>query len=601
MFSKKSLFLFKFEGLGRIMAGLVMALAILTIGATAQAAEITITNQSGSVVYTDLGNGQNSVYLVFQISSNSPVADAWIELVTGAGSIQNVGTGVHQLKFKPGAGTADPIAQTGLVTGEAKGVLFLVKASAATGTPQTLTVNVRNSNGGSILGTDTFDFTVEDTIKANANKVNTVVTIPDNPTIGQLGKITVTGCTGTVGAQNVLYFSPVSANTWPADAFEFIDAVVVITGYPGTPYKNIAKIPTADVAANTSDHCYTETFTFVITDEGNAVTTPSNYVASGQPIKHTVNDSGSFQVIIPPAECPPIDVTSTPLTLHDGAAGFAYGTVQFSASGGTGPYTFEASSGAIPSGMTLSSDGKLSGTPTEGGTFNFTVTATDTNGDPSGCTGQTTRSLTIDCPTLTVSPTSLTDGTINVAYGPVQFIASGGSGSYLYEVTSGDLPAGMTFSSGGELGGTPTEYGTFIFTVGAVDNDTTCPVLNPLALTLTINCPTITVPLSGVTAFIDGSSTVITATPSGGTSPYTYDWSASTASGSASGNTFTADGTGSVSVTATDAHECQGSASVNVTEKSESIPTLSEWGMIIFSLLLAGSAIWVMRQRRNEI
>ncbi|RJP41120.1 MAG: IPTL-CTERM sorting domain-containing protein [Desulfobacteraceae bacterium] len=28
------------------------------------------------------------------------------------------------------------------------------------------------------------------------------------------------------------------------------------------------------------------------------------------------------------------------------------------------------------------------------------------------------------------------------------------------------------------------------------------------------------------------------------------------------------------------------------------IPTLSEWGMIIFSLLLAGSAIWMMRRRR---
>lgn len=35
--------------------------------------------------------------------------------------------------------------------------------------------------------------------------------------------------------------------------------------------------------------------------------------------------------------------------------------------------------------------------------------------------------------------------------------------------------------------------------------------------------------------------------------------------------------------------------------ESSSIPTLSEWGMIIFSLMLAGSAIWMMRRRRHEI
>ena len=213
MFRKESYFLLKAGSLGRIVAGLAVAVAILTLGAIAQAA-ITITNESGSVVYTDFGNGQNSVYLVFQITSSTNVTDAWVKLDTGAGNIQNVGTGVHQLRFKPGAGTADPIAETGLVAGTPKGVFFMVTASARASTPQTLTVNVYNGDpggSGTLIGSDTFDFTVEDTIQANANKVNTVVTIPDNPSVGQLGKITVTGCTGTVGAQNALYFSPVSA------------------------------------------------------------------------------------------------------------------------------------------------------------------------------------------------------------------------------------------------------------------------------------------------------------------------------------------------------------------------------------------------------
>lgn len=320
MLRKGSFCLCKSKLLGSIITSLVLVFTVILLGTSAQAA-ITITNQSGSVVYIDSGNGQDAVYLVFQIASSTPAADgvntdAWAKLVTGAGNIQNPGTGVHRLRFKPGVGTAEPIPETGLVAGQAKGAFFLVTASGATGTPQTLTVEVYDGdpNGsGDLKGSATFDFTVEETIKANANKVNTVVTIPDNPEVGQMGKITVTGCTGTVGALNVLYFSPVTG-TWPDDDFDFIDSVIVIDGYPNTPYKNVAKIPTADVAANTDDHCYTETFTFVIDAPGTASTTPSNYVASGQPIKHTTNDSGSFDVIIE-EECPPITVVSNPTTL----------------------------------------------------------------------------------------------------------------------------------------------------------------------------------------------------------------------------------------------------------------------------------------------
>jgi len=35
------------------------------------------------------------------------------------------------------------------------------------------------------------------------------------------------------------------------------------------------------------------------------------------------------------------------------------------------------------------------------------------------------------------------------------------------------------------------------------------------------------------------------------------------------------------------------------TELPESIPTLSEWGMIIMSLMLAGTAIWMIRRRQT--
>ena len=47
------------------------------------------------------------------------------------------------------------------------------------------------------------------------------------------------------------------------------------------------------------------------------------------------------------------------------------------ASGGTAPYTYTVSSGALPDGLTLTSGGVLSGTPTKAANFNFSVTAKD--------------------------------------------------------------------------------------------------------------------------------------------------------------------------------------------------------------------------------
>ena len=62
-----------------------------------------------------------------------------------------------------------------------------------------------------------------------------------------------------------------------------------------------------------------------------------------------------------------------------------------SASGGTGPYTYSITSGALPAGLTLSGGGVLSGIPTAAGSFSFTVTATDAN----SCTGSNAYSLTV--------------------------------------------------------------------------------------------------------------------------------------------------------------------------------------------------------------
>ncbi len=73
----------------------------------------------------------------------------------------------------------------------------------------------------------------------------------------------------------------------------------------------------------------------------------------------------------------PVTIT-TPSPLPDGTKLVHY-RVKLAASGGTGPYTWKLVSGSLPHGITLSSSGKLTGTPTVSGTFTFTVRVHDSS------------------------------------------------------------------------------------------------------------------------------------------------------------------------------------------------------------------------------
>ena len=97
-------------------------------------------------------------------------------------------------------------------------------------------------------------------------------------------------------------------------------------------------------------------------------------------------------------------ITVKPPTLPNGAVGVPYEQI-LHAVGGHFPYTFTVSMGSLPDGLTLASNGLLSGTPTTAGNFTFTITATD----DLGCTGKRQYHVTVTPPPeITVSPTSIT-------------------------------------------------------------------------------------------------------------------------------------------------------------------------------------------------
>ena len=132
----------------------------------------------------------------------------------------------------------------------------------------------------------------------------------------------------------------------------------------------------------------------------------------------------------------------------------------FQATGGTGSYSWSTVGGTLPTGVSLATNGVLSGTPTNSGTFNFTVQVVSGNQ-----TATKAFQWPVNPPALAITSASpLPNGTQNQPYN-FTFQATGGTGSYSWTTVSGTLPSGVSLGTNGALSGTPTVSGTFNFTV----------------------------------------------------------------------------------------------------------------------------------------
>lgn len=254
------------------------------------------------------------------------------------------------------------------------------------------------------------------------------------------------------------------------------------------------------------------------------------------------------------------------------------------ASGGVGSYTYALTAGALPAGMSLSSAGVLSGTPTAGGNFSFTVTATDQSTGAGPYTGSRAYSLTVGAPTIVVSPTTLPAATRGFAYSR-SFSATGGVGSYTYAVSGGALPAGTTLSAAGVLAGTPTVTGTFNFIVSAMDQSTgSGPYSGTVPITLVVNSAVISVTPTSLPAVMAGLPYEQVMSATGGSGAYSYTVTAGALpngivlnqSGSGAGRLVGRSysvGTFGFTVTATDALGNTGSVALSLTIQSRPDPS----------------------------
>jgi hypothetical protein len=139
--------------------------------------------------------------------------------------------------------------------------------------------------------------------------------------------------------------------------------------------------------------------------------------------------------------------------------------VNFATTGMVPPYVFSMPAPSIPppAGMSLSASGSFTGTPTASGSYTFDIRVVD--GASATVAGSYT--LLVD-PAMTITTVSpLPAGFLTVPYNQSLAVA-GGTAPFTWTLTASTLPTGLTLSSAGTIGGTPTAAG-FDFTAQVTD------------------------------------------------------------------------------------------------------------------------------------
>jgi hypothetical protein len=177
------------------------------------------------------------------------------------------------------------------------------------------------------------------------------------------------------------------------------------------------------------------------------------------------------------------DLQFTPQTLSAATVGTAE-SQQITATGGTPPYHFSWS-GKSPPGLTLSSKGTLSGTPTTAGSYGFMITATDSSNPANSSSQRYTLQVAPQAVTITLNPSTLPAVTVGTAESQ-QITATGGTTPYTFS-WSGAPPPGLTLSTNGAISGAPTAVGSYQFKITATDSSAT-PNSGSQSYTLAENC-----------------------------------------------------------------------------------------------------------------
>lgn len=367
------------------------------------------------------------------------------------------------------------------------------------------------------------------------------------PSVDQRGVARPQGPSCDIGAVEVGNVAPTIAG--PASA-------TFVVGSPGSVGFTSTGVPTPQLSAAGG---LPAGVTFVDNGDGTATLagTPQAGTANTYPLTITAangnapNATLNFTLTV----INPLAITTT--TLPHGIVSVPY-AASLTATGGTTPYTWTLASGSLPNGLSLASNGSISGTPTgPPGSSTFTVTVTDSTNPIQ--TASKALTIVVDAAPTISGPASATF--VTGTPGSVGFTSTGSPTPTLS--ATGTLPAGVTFTDHGDgtgtLGGTAAagSQGVYPLTIKAangVGSDAT------LSFTLTVVAPVVITTTSLPEGTV-GSPYVAGLTANGGTPPYT--WSLASGSlpagltlapnGTISGTPTGPRGTSTFTVQATDA------------------------------------------------
>jgi hypothetical protein len=238
----------------------------------------------------------------------------------------------------------------------------------------------------------------------------------------------------------------------------------------------------------------------------------------------------------------------------------------FTASGGSGPYSYSLASGSLPTGLSLSTTGVLSQVPRRrAGSFPITIRATDAN----GCSGMSaTYTLVVNSAVPTITNFTTLDNTVCVG-SPITFTATIGnfSGDYGWSLSNGGPPIGSPNPT------TATSFSVVRPAIGSGVQTFTLTVTSGgqsaiATITFTVN----TLPVAGLTNSgpLSCATTSTTLTASGGTS-YTFANGSGTLGTPGATNTLVVSSAGTYSVTVANASGCVSTTSTTVTSATGTV------------------------------
>ncbi|MGH9486363.1 MAG: putative Ig domain-containing protein [Terriglobales bacterium] len=213
-------------------------------------------------------------------------------------------------------------------------------------------------------------------------------------------------------------------------------------------------------------------------------------------ISGTATSSGTYTATVEAADSSvPAEIATLPLTLQvagltppstpppDPVVGTSY-TATVTMSNGQGPFIPTLFNGTLPPGLSVSTseestlDWQFTGTPTQAGTYNFTILVTDADGQ----TADVPYSMTVE--PFTITPAFLTTGVEGRGY-LEQLSVSGGTSPYQFQMVLGQLPSGLNMDQEGDIYGVPASgtAGTDSFSIAVTDANG-LRVIQPFTLTI---------------------------------------------------------------------------------------------------------------------